>query len=484
VLTVTLILVAFVAGVTGTWSPCGFSIIDTISAPRRRTTASCVAFAIGACAGGAVTFAFLARIGTAVRGTGGLHPAFTAPVIALAAAITEARDAAILPQIRRQVPEHWRRVLPLPVAVGLYGVLLGLGFTTFVLTFAFWALVGLTVLLATPLIGVAVGIAFGVGRALPVALVAPVAHLPVGRRIVDAMAQRPALVSVLRRAEAVGMVAIAVASFGVTAVGAATKVGAGTDPSTSGSVVVWTSPGGGIERDEGAATTAAVPPHAAVGGSMIAWRDGETVQVAQLSDLTEVFAVDVPGVDAIAVSDTWLVTRARVAGIDTLAVRALSSPDDVHTLATAPRASQLGRPALAGSELVYHVVSSAGSRIVAVDLTTSKSRVVRRSSSAIVTNPSVLGGTLVYDRQTDLAQVVEIGPLTTTGRDRVVYRTGAPAVHDVGHEPGYSHRTRTPQPRPAKWTLWTTALSTSRVYVTLLPRTGSARAAQLVSVSR
>ena len=28
--------------------------------------------------------------------------------------------------------------MPVPVAAGLYGVLLGLGFTTFILTFAVW----------------------------------------------------------------------------------------------------------------------------------------------------------------------------------------------------------------------------------------------------------------------------------------------------------------------------------------------------------
>ena len=40
----------------------------------------------------------------------------------------------IVPQIRRQLPEHWRRAMPMPLAAALYGVLLGLGFTTFVLT--------------------------------------------------------------------------------------------------------------------------------------------------------------------------------------------------------------------------------------------------------------------------------------------------------------------------------------------------------------
>jgi hypothetical protein len=52
----------------------------------------------------------------------------------------------------------------------------------------------------------------------------------------------------------------------------------------------------------------------------------------------------------------------------------------------------------------------------------------------------------------------------------VLYRLGAPAPHDSGHEPGYSHESRTPHPPVASWTIWTTALSASRAYVTLLPR--------------
>ena len=76
-----------------------------------------------------------------------------AAAIALAAAAGEARGARIVPQVRRQVPESWRRVLPVPLAAGLYGVLLGLGFTTFILTFAVWALAGVSVALGDPALG-------------------------------------------------------------------------------------------------------------------------------------------------------------------------------------------------------------------------------------------------------------------------------------------------------------------------------------------
>ena len=64
--------------------------------------------------------------------------------------------------------------MPVPLAAGLYGVLLGLGFTTFILTFAVWALAGVSVALGDPALGRAVGLAFGAGRLLPVVVLAPV----------------------------------------------------------------------------------------------------------------------------------------------------------------------------------------------------------------------------------------------------------------------------------------------------------------------
>ena len=56
--------------------------------------------------------------------------------------------------------------------------LLGLGFTTFVLTFAVWAVAALAFAIGDPGVGVAAGIAFGVGRALPVVVVAPLLDGP------------------------------------------------------------------------------------------------------------------------------------------------------------------------------------------------------------------------------------------------------------------------------------------------------------------
>ena len=213
-LTAVLVLAAAAAGVTGAWSPCGFSMVETLApggyAGRLRTTlAACSTFAVGALAGGVLTFGGLSLLGHAL-GAGGPAALALAAVLALAAAIGEARGARILPQVRRQVPESWRRRLPVPLAAGLYGVLLGLGFTTFILTFAVWALAGVCVAVGDPALGLAVGLAFGAGRLLPVVLLAPSVSTARGAALHAAMAERPQILRSLRAADALALAACAV----------------------------------------------------------------------------------------------------------------------------------------------------------------------------------------------------------------------------------------------------------------------------------
>jgi hypothetical protein len=210
-----LLAAAFAAGVTGAWSPCGFSMVETLAphgyARRLRTSlAACVAFAAGALTGGVVTFGGLALAGAAL-GAGGPAALGAAAVVAVAAGAAEARGLRIAPQIRRQVPEAWRRVLPVPLAAAGYGVLLGLGFTTFVLSFAVWALAGTSIALGDPALGIGIGLAFGAGRALPVAFLAPFAGTERGGAITAAMCERPAILLGLRRVDAVALAACALA---------------------------------------------------------------------------------------------------------------------------------------------------------------------------------------------------------------------------------------------------------------------------------
>jgi hypothetical protein len=160
-------LTALAAGLTGTWSPCGLSMVDSLSeAGARAGRWARAAFAAGALAGGVVTFGGLALLGAGLSGSG-VAVALAAGVAAVAATM-EAAGVGVAPRIRRQVPERWRREMPLPAAAALYGGLLGLGFTTFVMTWAVWALAAVCLLLGSPAVGVVAGLAFGAGRAIPV----------------------------------------------------------------------------------------------------------------------------------------------------------------------------------------------------------------------------------------------------------------------------------------------------------------------------
>ena len=267
-----LLAAGLIAGVTGAWSPCGFSMVDTLAphgyAGRLRTTlVACVTFAAGALAGGVATFGGLALLGQAI-GAGGAAAIAVAAAIALAAAAGEARGVRIVPQVRRQVPESWRRALPLPLAAGLYGILLGLGFTTFILSFAVWALAGVSVALGDPALGLLVGLGFGIGRTLPVVILAPLAGTERGAGAHAAMAERPAILRALRVADAAALAACAAALWAAPAQAAAVFAVPATDPSADGAVVAFQEPGAGGVIARPGARQATPGPHPAVGGGL------------------------------------------------------------------------------------------------------------------------------------------------------------------------------------------------------------------------
>ena len=68
-----LVAAALVAGLTGTWSPCGFSMIETIgpvghTGGRPTTAAACITFVAGALVGGVATFGALGALGALAHG--------------------------------------------------------------------------------------------------------------------------------------------------------------------------------------------------------------------------------------------------------------------------------------------------------------------------------------------------------------------------------------------------------------------------------
>ena len=175
--------------------------------------------------GGVATFGGLALLGGAL-GAGQGGAVAIAVALLLAAAAGDIAGRRIVPQVRRQVPESWRRVLPVPLAAGLYGVLLGLGFTTFVLSFAVYALAAACLALGDPQAGLAVGLAFAAGRILPVVVLAPLQQTARGIDIAAGMAERPAVLRAIRAvgAVALGVAALVLALAGVPASAATTSV--------------------------------------------------------------------------------------------------------------------------------------------------------------------------------------------------------------------------------------------------------------------
>jgi hypothetical protein len=451
------IAAAVVAGVTGAWSPCGFSMVETLapsgySGKLRTTAIACATFALGALAGGVVTFGGLALLGEQL----GANAPLVAAAIALAAAAGEARGARIMPQVRRQVPESWRRVMPVPLAAGLYGVLLGLGFTTFILSFAVWALAGISVALGDPQTGLLIGLAFGAGRALPVIVLAPSG----GGDLHAAMAERPRILRGLRTLDALALVFTA-AALATTPAQAAVKVTAVgySDPSVDGLVFALHRPGTLGELRTPAGIQPLPGNHPAVGGGRLAWIEGATVVVQNVA------AIPAPGADALAVATDWVAWRASGA----LYAAPLDPNQGFPVVAVV--GGSVGKPSLSGSLLVFELAG----QIETFDLATGQRTVLRSEPRAELRGPSVLGNRLTYVRATYKRQQVMTGPFVPrkVSSDRTLYGTTPTARRDAGHEkgrfPAEGHINKPLWERPLDGvhdTLTTTATEDTAVYVT------------------
>jgi hypothetical protein len=507
-LTWVLAAAALAAGVTGAWSPCGFSMVETLApagyAGRLRTTlVACLTFTLGALAGGVVTFGGLATLGEAL-GSGGTGAALVAAAIAVAAAVGEARGLRIVPQVRRQVSESWRRVLPVPLAAGLYGVLLGLGFTTFILTFAVWALAAVSVALGDPALGAVLGLAFGAGRALPVIALAPIADGDRGNAAHAAMAERPAILRGLRAADAVALalcaavIGVAPAQAAPRASAAATTVAAAaaSGPAADAALFAFQRPGGtGYLRRAGA--TFVLPGRdPALAAGLVGWRDATRIVLADPNTLAPVATYESPGGGAFAFSDQWVVW---LVGTSQLVAQPRNLAAAPRVVASAGASDQLGRPALAGQSLVFHRAARTGSQIRLLDLGTGGERLLRSERRALLLNPSFDGRELLYVRSTYTRQELRLGPpgRRAPTRDRRLYGTTPTGRRDAGHEEGHGrHRAGYPGGRPPRlaprppagisYTLWSTALGPQAAYVTRLRHRGgtTTTTAAVLSVPR
>ena len=499
---------ALVAGLAGAWSPCGFSMVDTL-APRgyaqrmRVTVVACATFAAGALAGGIVTFGGLALLG-ATAGAGGGAAVAIAAALLLAAAVGDVAGRRIVPQVRRQVPESWRRVLPVPLAAALYGVLLGVGFTTFVLSFAVYALAAACLALGDTQTGLAVGLAFATGRIVPVIVLAPLQETECGVDLAAGMAERPVVLRAIRAAGAVALsvAAVALALGGVSASAATQSVltDNGTDPSAVAGSVAWQLPGGqGLVSHDGGTAQPLPGTDPALGPDTIVWREGETLVIAERRTLRELLRVPAPGAEEPATSARWLVWRALEPKGDVLRALDLQTggrdPVDVRRVRAPDR---IGRPSLDGDRVVFHVAQRRESRIEEIYLPSRRRTTLRVGrSGAQLLNPSEQGGQLLHVRSSAERQLVLIGPrrLRRGRGDRSLLRMHPVVRRDAGREPGRErHHEGYPGGRAPKLperappgvtvTLWSTALAPGAAYVSRIRRTSAGTSNTIMRLTR
>lgn len=135
---------------------------------RQRYRVAIVLFSLGAIGAAAALGALLGAAGSSLDRSAALA------VVAVLALIAGAREAGILrmpvPELRRQVPERWRREWPLAAWSLGYGAGLGVGVLTHQVVWTFWVAAAGALALGDPLVSAACLMPFGLGRALMVIL--------------------------------------------------------------------------------------------------------------------------------------------------------------------------------------------------------------------------------------------------------------------------------------------------------------------------
>ena len=172
------VVVAVAAAVRSTWSPCGLSMLSTLTPLAERSrghryAATSAWFVLGAAIGGATLGLVAAGLAVGVRALGPSAET-VALVAAFAALVGGGSDLAPfgrrLPFHRRQVDELWLGRYRRWVYASGFGWQIGAGLVTYIMTAAVYLLVVLAALTATPAAALGVVTLFGLLRGLAVLL--------------------------------------------------------------------------------------------------------------------------------------------------------------------------------------------------------------------------------------------------------------------------------------------------------------------------
>jgi MFS family permease len=183
-ISVAAVTTALVAAVRSTWSPCGLSMLSSITplaerGRHRRYRWTATWFVVGGALGGA-TLGLGAALGALAAEALALPPGTVGAVAVAAGLLAVAIDLGLvpptLPHHRRQVDERWlNRYRGWVTGLG-FGWQIGNGVATYIMTAAVYLTVVLAALTARPATALAVGTLFGLVRGLAILLVAGVTN--------------------------------------------------------------------------------------------------------------------------------------------------------------------------------------------------------------------------------------------------------------------------------------------------------------------
>jgi hypothetical protein len=171
-------VVAGAAAIRSTWSPCGLSMLSTITpigerGRNHRYGGTAAWFILGATLGGATLGLATAAVAAAV-GALDLAPEAALGATAVAAGITVASDLNLggfrLPSHIRQVNESWLSRYRSWVYGGGFGWQIGVGLATYVTTAAVYLMIAMASLTGDPFVALALMTGFGLVRGLAVLL--------------------------------------------------------------------------------------------------------------------------------------------------------------------------------------------------------------------------------------------------------------------------------------------------------------------------
>ncbi len=166
------LLVASVSAVRGVWSPCGLSMLSSITPMTEagrgnRFGVTARWFVVGGVVGG-LTLGLLAAGGAVLLALADLSDQARWGIGAAAAVATASLDLGVfgveLPIFKRQVDDAWLRRYRGWVYGAGFGWQIGFGVATYIMTAGVFLTIGLAVLGASPAAAIAIGVTFGLVR--------------------------------------------------------------------------------------------------------------------------------------------------------------------------------------------------------------------------------------------------------------------------------------------------------------------------------